>query len=151
MGLSKNVLCGVGVAYVMRSADGTVPLAHGKRKLLIATHDMPAYAACLRGVLRRYKNDLASVHLAFLLQKRQKRSPSGITDRLCKAVVFQQVAHLKVFRCNQIVAFDQLLGDIVKVVSSLSGNFSLSKKSEEKKQTHYAPAFQAAKTFLLEE
>ena len=125
MSLSKNVHCGVGVAHVMRPADRTVPLAHGKRKLFIAAHDMPAYAACLRGVLRRYKNDLAFIHFAFLLQKRQKRSPSGVADRLCKAVILQQTAHLKILRRNQIVAFDQLLGDIVKVVSSLSGNFSL--------------------------
>ena len=40
-------------------------------------------------------------------------------------MVLQQIAYLKILRRNQIVAFDQLLGDIVKVVSSLSGNFSL--------------------------
>ena len=99
MSLSKNVLSGVGVAHVMRPADRTVPFAHGKRKLFIVAHDMPAYAACLRGVLRRYKNDLAFIHLAFLLQKRQKRSPSGIADRLCKAVILQQIAYLKILRC----------------------------------------------------
>ena len=86
---------------------------------------MTACAACLRSVLRFNEYDITSVHLAFLLQKRQKRSPSGITDRLRKAVIFQQIAHLKIFRRNQIVAFDQLLGNIVKVVSSLPGNFSL--------------------------
>ena len=86
---------------------------------------MTAHATRLRGVLRFDEYDIASVHLAFLLQKRQKRSPSSITDRLRKTVIFQQIAHLKVLRCNQIVAFDQLLGNIIKVVSSLPGNFSL--------------------------
>ena len=86
---------------------------------------MTAYAACLRSVLRCDEYNIASVHLAFLLEKRQKCSPPGITDRFRKAVIFQQIAHLKILRCNQIVAFDQLLGNTVKVVSSLPGNFSL--------------------------
>ena len=86
---------------------------------------LPTVATCLCGEARVDSDDLMSSVCSFGFKDSQERAPGSIMDAFSKVMVLDHVGDLKVFYCNQLIAFSIGFSRPEMMVTALAGNLEM--------------------------
>ena len=86
---------------------------------------LPTIATCLCGEVRIDSYHLMTGSCGLILKNIEKCAPTGVHDGFSEMVIFHHIRDLKVFNCNQLIAFGVRFSCLEMVISTLPLNLQV--------------------------